>query len=85
MEKVLLVLIMERQTPIVFLVEGIKHNLLSVRKMCDLGYKLTFDSKGCEIRKEDSSLITEKCNQNLKKCIHGQRNQRRKMLYGTNS
>jgi hypothetical protein len=31
-----------------------KHNILSVNQMCDQGHKLTFDSKKCEIRKEDS-------------------------------
>jgi hypothetical protein len=29
----------------VLLVEDLKHNLLSVSKMCDQGYTLTFDSK----------------------------------------
>jgi hypothetical protein len=28
----------------VLLVEDLKHNLLSVRKICDQGYTLTFDS-----------------------------------------
>jgi hypothetical protein len=31
-----------------------KHNLLSVIKMCDQGHKVTFDSQKCEIRKEGS-------------------------------
>jgi hypothetical protein len=31
-----------------------KHNLLSVSKMCDQGHKVTFDSKKGEIRKEGS-------------------------------
>jgi hypothetical protein len=35
----------------VLLVECIKHNLISVIKMCDQGHKLTFNSQKCEIRK----------------------------------
>jgi hypothetical protein len=35
----------------VLYVEWLKNNLLSVRKMCDQGYNITFHSKGCEIRK----------------------------------
>jgi hypothetical protein len=34
----------------VLLVEYLKHNLLSVIKMCDQGYILKFDSQRCEIR-----------------------------------
>jgi hypothetical protein len=34
----------------VLLVEDLKHNLLSVRKICDQGYTLTFDSRKCKIR-----------------------------------
>ena len=37
----------------VLLVENIKPNLLSVSQTCDQGHKLTFDSKKCEIRKND--------------------------------
>jgi hypothetical protein len=36
----------------VLLVEDMKHNLLSVIKMCDQVHKVTFDSQKCEIRKE---------------------------------
>jgi hypothetical protein len=36
----------------VLLVEYMKHNLLSVSQMCDQGYKVTFDSQKCEIRKD---------------------------------
>ena len=32
------------------LVEDLKHNLLSVSKMCDQGYTLTFDSQRCKIK-----------------------------------
>jgi hypothetical protein len=34
-----------------------KHNLLSVSKMCDQGHKFTFDSQKCEIRKEGSGKL----------------------------
>jgi hypothetical protein len=34
----------------VLLVEDLKHNLLSVSKICDQGYTLTFDSRKCKIR-----------------------------------
>jgi hypothetical protein len=38
----------------VLLVEDMKHNILSVIKMCDQSHKLTFDSQKHEIRKEKS-------------------------------
>jgi hypothetical protein len=38
----------------VLLVEYLKHNLLSVSKMCDQGYTLTFDSRKCKIRENNS-------------------------------
>jgi hypothetical protein len=41
----------------VLLVEDLKHNLLSVSKMCDQGYTLTFDSRRCKIKKEDSGRL----------------------------
>jgi hypothetical protein len=34
-----------------------KHNLLSVSQMCDQGHNLTFNSQGCEIRKEGSGIL----------------------------
>jgi hypothetical protein len=34
-----------------------KHNLLSMSKMCDQGHKVTFDSQKCEIRKEGSGKL----------------------------
>jgi hypothetical protein len=34
-----------------------KHNILSVSKMCDQGHKLVFYSKKCEIRKEKSGKL----------------------------
>ena len=37
----------------VLLVEDLKHNILSVNKMCDQGYNLIFNSRKCEIREVD--------------------------------
>jgi hypothetical protein len=34
-----------------------KHNILSVIQMCDQGYKVTFNSQKCEIRKEGSGKL----------------------------
>jgi hypothetical protein len=41
----------------VLLVEYMKHNLLSVRKICDQGYTLTFDSRKCKIRENNSRRL----------------------------
>jgi hypothetical protein len=41
----------------VLLVEDLKHNLLSVRKICDQGYNLTFDSRKCKIRENNSGRL----------------------------
>jgi hypothetical protein len=41
----------------VLLVEDLKHNLLSVSKMCDQGYTLTFDSRRCKIKEECSGIL----------------------------
>ena len=41
----------------VLLIEYLKHNLLSVSKMCDQGYNIIFNSQKCEIRKEDSRRL----------------------------
>jgi hypothetical protein len=38
----------------VLLVEYLKHNILSVSKMCDQGYTLMFDSQKCKIRENNS-------------------------------
>lgn len=62
----------------VYYVEGLKHNLLSVSQMCDKGYKFTFDSKGCQIRKErNGQLVVEGKRTygniyNLKECYESQ-------------
>ena len=39
------------------LVEDLKHNLLSVSKICDQGYTLTFDSRKCKIRENNSRIL----------------------------
>jgi hypothetical protein len=41
----------------VLLVEELNHNLLSVSKMCDQGYTLTFDSRKCKIRENNSGRL----------------------------
>jgi hypothetical protein len=41
----------------VLLVENLKPNLLNVIQKCDQGHILIFDSKKCEIRKEDSRKL----------------------------
>jgi hypothetical protein len=41
----------------VLLVEDMKHNLLSVRQMCDQGHKILFETKKCEIKKEGSGKL----------------------------
>jgi hypothetical protein len=41
----------------VILVEDLKHNLLSVNKICDQGYTLTFDSRKCKIRENNSGRL----------------------------
>jgi hypothetical protein len=41
----------------VLLVEDLNHNLLIVSKMCDQGYTLTFDSRKCKIRENNSGRL----------------------------
>ncbi len=41
----------------VFLVKGLKHNLLSISQFCDSGYSVTFDKNKCEIRKLDQTVV----------------------------
>ena len=33
----------------VLLVDGLKHNLISISQLCDKGYKVTFDKRECTI------------------------------------
>ena len=44
----------------VLLIKNMKHNLLSVSRMCDQGHTFLFNSKKCEIRKEGSRILVEK-------------------------
>jgi hypothetical protein len=41
----------------VLLVEDLKHNILSVSKICDQGYTLMFDSRKCKIRENNSGRL----------------------------
>jgi hypothetical protein len=41
----------------VLLVEHLKNNILSVNKICDQGYTLTFDSRKCKIRENNSRRL----------------------------
>jgi hypothetical protein len=41
----------------VLLVEYLKHNLLSVCKICDHRYTLTFDSQKCKIKENNSGRL----------------------------
>eukprot|EP00253_Pinus_taeda_P028111 PITA_28111 len=42
------------------LVDGIKHNLLSVSQICDQGHKVVFSTKDCEIRNYASGKLVAK-------------------------
>lgn len=42
------------------LVDGLKHNLLSVSQICDQGHKVVFSTKDCEIRNYASGKLLEK-------------------------
>ena len=41
----------------VLLVEGLKHNLLSVSQLCDKGYLVSFDSHNCVIENKHNRSI----------------------------
>jgi hypothetical protein len=41
----------------VLLVEHLKNNILSVNKICDQGYTLTFDYRKCKIRENNSGRL----------------------------
>ena len=43
----------------VLLIENMKHDLLNVSQMCDQGHILTFTSKYCKIRRENSGKLVE--------------------------
>lgn len=42
------------------LVDGLKHNLLSVSQICDQGHKVVFSTKHCEIRNSASEKLVAK-------------------------
>ena len=42
----------------VLLVDGLKHNLISINQLCDKGYKVTFDKKECTIIDSKTNVIT---------------------------
>lgn len=42
----------------VYYIKGLRHNLLSIGKMCSKGYNLMFQDDGCEIRKWSIIVIT---------------------------
>ena len=44
----------------VLYVEGLKHSLLSISQLCDKGYKVNFESKGCTISSDSSSQVCQK-------------------------
>jgi hypothetical protein len=56
----------KNKTHNVLYVEGLKHNLISVSKMCNQCYNLTFHSKGCEIRKTGSRILVTNANRTLR-------------------
>lgn len=41
----------------VYYMEGLKHNLLSLSRICDKGYKFKFDSIGCQISKQSIGRV----------------------------
>ena len=49
----------------VYLVDGLKFNLLSISQLCDKGNKVTFDKEKCEVRKDETGDIVftaSRCN-----------------------
>jgi len=45
----------------VLYVEGLKHSLLSISQLCDKGYKVNFESKGCTISSDSSEVTSLGC------------------------
>jgi hypothetical protein len=50
----------KRKAQDVFLVEDLKHNLLSVSQVCDQGCEVVFTSKDCRIKTVDSGQLVAK-------------------------
>jgi hypothetical protein len=44
----------------VFLVDGLKHNFLSVSQMCDRGCEVVFTSKDCKIKSVNLGQVVAK-------------------------
>jgi hypothetical protein len=44
----------------VLLVDGLKHNLLSLSQMCDRGCEVVFTSKDCKINSVNSGQVLDK-------------------------
>src|SRR3954470_18962107 len=44
----------------VLLVDGLKHNLLSISQLCDKGYKVLFDKNACRLYDSDMTNIIAK-------------------------
>lgn len=70
----------------VLYVEGLKHDLLSIGKMCDVDYNLMFYDKVCEIRRNATKKVIGRGSRNLgnvyildeiqgQKCYLGQTNE----------
>jgi hypothetical protein len=52
---------MEKEKPKdVLLVDGMKHNFLSVSQMCDRGCEVVFTSKDCKIKSVNSGQVVAK-------------------------
>ena len=41
----------------VSLIDGLKHNLLSISQLCDKGFKVVFDSSCCRVLDKDNSCV----------------------------
>ncbi|XP_057851780.2 uncharacterized protein LOC131061963 [Cryptomeria japonica] len=52
-------MLLDNETPVhdVYYLEGLTHNLLSVSQICDNGFQVSFNARGCEIRKKSVKTI----------------------------
>jgi len=41
----------------VLFVKGLKHNLLSISQLCDIGYEVSLKKDECIVKKKDESLF----------------------------
>ena len=44
----------------VLLVEGLKHNLISISQLCDKGFKVMFDPNSCLIYDTHGSIVFDR-------------------------